>query len=122
MKSFTIAVVLFTTLVVIIIANSLYITSETQRLITATQALPDFEDEHLSQSIDLLEDRWRRFRIIADISCSYNEMSKIDMAIADLRVFMKEDNRSDYEHTRIFIILQLKDLARLERISSSGLF
>lgn len=122
MKSFTIAVVLFTTLVVIIIANSLYITSETHRLIETAESLPDFEDERLNQGIDHFEDGWRRFRSIADISCSYNEMSKIDMAIADLRVFIKEDNRSDYEHTRVFIILQLKELARLERISLNGLF
>ena len=122
MKSFTIAVVLFTTLVVIIIANSLYITSETQRLIEIANGLPDFDDERLSQSIDLFENGWRRFRAIADISCSYNEMSKIDMAIADLRVFIKENNRSDYEHTRTFIIIQLKELARLERISLNGLF
>ena len=122
MKSFTIALVLFTTLVVIIIANSLYITSETQRLVDIAEGLPDFEDESLNQNIDLFENDWKRFRSIADISCSYGEMSKIDMAFADLRVFIKEDNRSDYEHTRVFIILQLKELARLERISLNGLF
>lgn len=122
MKSFTISVVLFVSMIAIIILNSNFMLSSTQGLIEEFKNLPEPSSADFDDAISRAERNWISFKKTADISCSYIEINKIDLAIKNMKVFAIEKNHSDYAYTKDSLIFLLQELSRLEKITVNGLF
>ena len=121
MKGFIISLTLFLLLLSVIIINAIYINEGIDRLTASAESLGSFDSSNFSDNLDKLEESWDEFRAIADISCSYSELNKIDTALYQLRAYAATESLEDYEATRATLVLLLRDLARLEKITLKGL-
>ena len=121
MKSFFIALSLFALLLFAVIGNAIYINEEIESLTEELEALGSFESPNFNDKLDEIEDNWQNFRAIADISCAYSELNKIDTTLHQLRAYAAAKSFDEYEATRTTLILLLRDLARLEKITLKSL-
>lgn len=121
MKSFFISLSLFALLLFAIISNAIYINEEIESITKEIESLGSFESPNFNGELDKIEKSWQDFRVIADISCAYSELNKIDTTLHQLRAYATAKSFDEYEATRATLVLLLRDLARLEKITLKGL-
>ena len=121
MKSLTIALALFALLLTGIFLNAIYINEETSRWSKLAESLDNIESESFEQRFNAFESEWKNFKRIADISCQYSDLNRIDMTIKEMKARAETDSPEDYETARQTLIFLLSELSRLERLSPEGL-
>ncbi len=122
MKSFVIAVIIFSLLIIAISANSIYMNKSVTSLIRAVEAIPEPDTEGFYEALEASFEEWKKIKKTADLSCSYSELSRIDLAFEDMAIFASEKNHSDYTHTKNLLIYCLSELTRLEKLSFTQIF
>jgi hypothetical protein len=121
MKSLVISLLLFALLISVIIINAIYINEETLRLIDITTELHLLKGAELEGSLNHLESEWNNFKKVADISCAYTDVNKIDFTIKEMKMRAATNSPEEFEAARQTLIFLLNELSRLEKISCDGL-
>ena len=121
MKSLITSIILFAALLFAIVWNAIYINEGSSQLIALTEELESIEADDFEARFGELESEWKDFRRFADVSCQYSDLSKIDQTIGEMKSRAATNCPEDYETARQTLILLLKELVRLEKISPNTL-
>ena len=121
MKSFCASLILFAILLSGIVLNAIYIKKEADILINDLENLRDYTSPDFNKKLESIENKWRRFRIFAELSSPNTELEKIELTIKEMKVYAAKKSAADYAAANKRLIFLLSELTRLEKISFSGL-
>ena len=121
MKSLITSIVLFAILLTVIFLNAIYINEESLKLAAIAKKLESIDSDDFEEGFSELESEWESFRRLADASCQYSDLNKIDQIIGEMKSRAATNCPEDYETARQTLILLLKELPRLERINLNAL-
>ena len=117
MKSFWISIVIFTTMVLIIISNYLYILKITDKLCTMLQSIPTPTDPQCIQQIVILERFWEKHHSIINLSTAAIKTDAISSDIVKLKSLAIKFEMSDFEVTRNQLLNAICSIKKTEKIS-----
>ena len=122
MRSVIIASILFIILTSITLINSLFITSNSSKLIESAQSLPEVFSPNCIDSLNELNDQWNKFKKAASYTVSYSELNRISCLIKELYIHYYNQNQADFNFCLRTIINCLEELSRFERFSFEAIF
>ena len=115
MKSLYVTIVLFTTLILLTVANAIFLNRSVQAIVDSLENIPDPDHKSFNKSFDNVRTEWQKLRRVAKYSCYYSEISTIDILFDQLPIYINEENLSDYYSAKSALEFHLNSLARLEK-------
>ena len=122
MKSFTIAIILFTILIAGTITNSIFIKTSIEELSSSAKNIPSIKSKDCLIKLNEFNEDWNKFKKIATLTVSYSELNKISCLIDELYTHFYNMNNDDFEHARTITINALREVSRLEQFNTISIF
>ena len=122
MKDLIISTILFSALIIIIICNSFFITSNADAIKNSVLALPSISSPECQRKIEDLRSEWQGFKRLARFSLNYSELNKIECFIEELDCHRRVGNENDFEHTKVMMMNILSEIERMEKPTADGIF
>ena len=116
MKTFIVALVVFSVLLTLIILNALFVNRAMDKFRSDILALPACDEIALSDVVAA----WESYYTLLSLSVSRNEMRDMDVWLAEMRVAAKRDDALQFETARAKALDSIDDIRRLERIALSN--
>ena len=117
MKTFIIALVVFSVLLTLIILNALFVNRTMDELRAAILILPACDEIAL---VDILTS-WKNHYTLLSLSVSRNEMRDMDVWLAEMRIAATRGDTLQFETARAKALDSIDDIRRLERIALSNI-
>ena len=120
MRSFIIALILFSILLICIIFNSIYVTKTCDTISELCLSVQRNEDRQ--SSLSKILDIWKKSKPILEFSIRISETERMSDLIESLNSSVSSQNEAEIQKYCILISDHAKDIAQYERISLSGIF
>ena len=117
MKSLISAIIIFATLIILIISNSVYVHISCDRMISMTSTLT-VEDQ--SGAIELCE-LWQKHKPIYSISIHDSHIDKITEATESIKSAVARGNGAEFDKSVTLLTELLDELKNNERLSLQGI-
>ncbi len=117
MKTFIVALAVFSLLLCVIILNALFVNRSMNELEDAVSSLSPCDATALSEVTELWEKRYT----LLSLSVSRNEMRDMDVWMAEMRIAAERSDVLQFETARAQALDSIGDIRRLERISVSNI-
>ena len=121
MKTFWIAIAIFTTMLFIIISNYLYIITITDNLYTMLQSIPLPTSPQCICKIEAFKKYWERNCDIINLSTSAAKTDSISNDIIKLKCLASEFDASNFEVTRHQILNAINNIKKTEILSFNNI-
>lgn len=117
MKSFWTAVIIFSVMIMMIIANSLYMSKITTNLCEMLRNISEPADYQCIQQIIRFENYWKKHCNIIKLSTTSDEINSISSAIIKLKYLALELEESEFEVVRHQLLHAICNIRESEQLS-----
>lgn len=117
MKTFILALILFSILLICIFINSLYVNSICDSFLALTASLSSQSFYELDPAISELRSKWDNHKGILKISVCLNKVEDIEDLLASLESYAKSENPSEFRRVCDTLAGRFSDLAKFERLN-----